>query len=175
MSSLTWKRQPELFKFDSRRHRCRAKPPAYDGSLSAKEITPDKTAYSVNEKWPEYLACYHKRLYLNACAAHDSFPLIRGLLYNFSNNIPYIRIAWHRIVIFNVVFPVVIAYKLSFKAPLHRRFSAIFLLLMHAIKWIDLRMYSTICVKLYKSIRLWLNHSIACVRMRKIAHVNGPL
>ena len=24
MSSLTWKRQPELFKFDSRRHRCKA-------------------------------------------------------------------------------------------------------------------------------------------------------
>ena len=29
--------------------------------------------------------------------------------------------------------------------------------------------------KLYKSILLWLNHSIACVRMRKIARVNGPL
>ena len=34
---------------------------------------------------------------------------------------------------------------------------AIFLLLMHAIKWIDLRMYQTICAKLYKSILLWLN------------------
>ena len=32
-------------------------------------------AESVNEKWPENLACYHKRIYLNACAAHDSFPL----------------------------------------------------------------------------------------------------
>ena len=58
-------------------------------------------------------------------------------------------------------------------------FAAIFLLLMHAIKWIDLRMYSTICAKLYiKSILLWLNHSIAYVRMRKIAtklsRVNGP-
>ena len=43
MSSLTWKRQPELFKFDSRRHRCKAskaKPPAYDGPLAAKVITP---------------------------------------------------------------------------------------------------------------------------------------
>ena len=28
---LTWKRQPELFKFDSRRHRCKEKPPVYDG------------------------------------------------------------------------------------------------------------------------------------------------
>ena len=50
--------------------------PAYDGSLAAKEITPDKRADSVNGKWPENLACCHKRLYLNACAAHDSFPLI---------------------------------------------------------------------------------------------------
>ena len=77
MSSLTWKRQPELFNFDSRRHRCKAKPPAYDGPLAAKEITPDKRADSVNEKWPENLACCHKRIYLNACAAHDSFPLNR--------------------------------------------------------------------------------------------------
>ena len=30
-------------------------------------------------------------------------------------------------------------------------FVAIFLLLMHAIKWIDFRMYYTICAKLYKS------------------------
>ena len=51
------------------------KPPAYDGSLAAKEITTDKRAHFVNEKWPENLACCHKRLYLNACAAHDSFPL----------------------------------------------------------------------------------------------------
>ena len=51
------------------------KPPAYDGSLAAKEITTDKRADSVNEKWPENLACCHKRLYLNACAAYDSFPL----------------------------------------------------------------------------------------------------
>ena len=29
----------------------------------------------MNEKWPENLACCHKRIYLNACAAHDSFPL----------------------------------------------------------------------------------------------------
>ena len=72
---LTWKRQPELFKFDSRRHRCKAKPPAYDGPLAAKEITPDKRADTVNEKWPENLACCHRRIYLNACAAHDSFPL----------------------------------------------------------------------------------------------------
>ena len=74
--SWAWKRQPELFKFDSRGHRCKAKPPAYDGSLAAKEITTDKIADSVNEKWPENLACCHKWLYLNACAAHDSFPLI---------------------------------------------------------------------------------------------------
>ena len=33
-------------------------------------------------------------------------------------------------------------------------FAAIILLLMHAIKWIDLRMYQTICAKLYKSILL---------------------
>ena len=75
MSSLTWKGQPELFKFDSRRHRCKEKPPAYDRSLAAKEITTDKRVDFVNEKWPENLACCHKRLYLNACAAHDSFPL----------------------------------------------------------------------------------------------------
>ena len=29
----------------------------------------------VNENLPENLACCHKRIYLNACAAHDSFPL----------------------------------------------------------------------------------------------------
>ena len=38
---------------------------------------------------------------------------------------------------------------------------------------------SHICAKVYKSILLWLNHSIACVTMRKIATkiacVNGPL
>ena len=51
------------------------KPPAYGGSLPAKELTTDKRADSVNEKWPENLACCHKRLYINACAAHHSFPL----------------------------------------------------------------------------------------------------
>ena len=51
-----------------------------------------KPVDSVNEKWPENLACWHKRIYLNACAAHDSFPLNenkRGLgvfLRNISNN-----------------------------------------------------------------------------------------
>ena len=35
-----------------------------------------KPVDSVNEKWPENLACWHKRIYLNACAAHDSFPLM---------------------------------------------------------------------------------------------------
>ena len=48
---------------------------AYDRPLAAKEITLDKRADSVNEKWPENLACCHKRTYLNACAAHGSFPL----------------------------------------------------------------------------------------------------
>ena len=62
-------------QFDSRRQRCKAKPPAYDGPFAAKEITPDKRADPVNEKWPENLACCHKRIYLNACAAHGSFPL----------------------------------------------------------------------------------------------------
>ena len=51
------------------------KPPAYGGSLPAKELTTDKRADSVNEKWEEDLVCCHKRLYLNARAAHDSFPL----------------------------------------------------------------------------------------------------
>ena len=51
------------------------KPRAYDGSLEAKKITTDKRADSVNEKWQENLACCHKRLYLNACAVHHSFPL----------------------------------------------------------------------------------------------------
>ena len=50
------------------------KPPTYDGSLAAKEITAVKRGDSVNEKWPENLACCHKRFYLNACAAYDSFP-----------------------------------------------------------------------------------------------------
>ena len=37
----------------------KGKSPAYDGSLEAKEITTDKRADSVNEKWPENLAyCY---------------------------------------------------------------------------------------------------------------------
>ena len=43
----------------------------------------------------------------------------------FLSNIPYIRIAGHRIVIFNVLFLVVIDFmivKLSFKARLHERF-----------------------------------------------------
>ena len=53
----------------------KGKSPAYDGSLETKEITTDKRADSVNEKWPENLTCCHKRLYLNACAAHDSFRL----------------------------------------------------------------------------------------------------
>ena len=35
----------------------------------------EKRADSLNEKWPENLACCHKRLYLNACAAYDGFPL----------------------------------------------------------------------------------------------------
>ena len=50
---------------------------AYDGPLAAKEITPDKRADSVNEKWPENLPCCHKRIYLNACAARDSFKASR--------------------------------------------------------------------------------------------------
>ena len=77
MSSLTWKRQPEFFKFDSRRHRCKGKPPTYDKPLAAKEITPDKRDDSANEKWSEKLSCCHKRIYLNSCAGHDSLPLIR--------------------------------------------------------------------------------------------------
>ena len=79
---LSWKRQPELFKFDSRRHRCKEKPHAYDEPLAAKEIIPDKRADSVKEKWPENLACCHKQIYLNACAAHDSFPLITDTILN---------------------------------------------------------------------------------------------
>ena len=51
------------------------KPPAYDGSLPAKELTTDKRADSVIEKRQENLVCCHKQLYLNARAAHDSFPL----------------------------------------------------------------------------------------------------
>ena len=39
-----------------------------------RKTTTDKRADSVNEKCPENLACCHKRPYLNACAAHDSFP-----------------------------------------------------------------------------------------------------
>ena len=54
----------------SRRHRCKAKPIAYDGPLAAKEITPDKRADFMNERWPENLACCHKRIYLNARVAH---------------------------------------------------------------------------------------------------------
>ena len=53
----------------------KAKPHEYGGPFAAKEITPDKRADFVNEKWPENLACCHKRIYLNICAAHDSFPL----------------------------------------------------------------------------------------------------
>ena len=39
------------------------------------ERDPDKRADSANEKWPENPACCHKQIYLNACVAHDSFPL----------------------------------------------------------------------------------------------------
>ena len=38
ISCLNGIRQLELFKFDSRRHQCKAKPPAYDGPLAAKEL-----------------------------------------------------------------------------------------------------------------------------------------
>ena len=44
-----------------------------DGPLAAKEITPDKRADPVNEKWPENVACCHKRIYLKACS---EFPLM---------------------------------------------------------------------------------------------------
>ena len=50
--------------------------------MVAKEITTDKRADFVNEKWSENLACCHKRLYLNACAAHDCFPLIVKCMVN---------------------------------------------------------------------------------------------
>ena len=60
---------------------------AYDGPLAAKEITPDKRADSVNEKWPKNLTCCHKRIYLNACAAHDSFPLITDTILNMIDDI----------------------------------------------------------------------------------------
>ena len=72
----------------------RQKPPAYDGPLAAKEITPDKRADSVIEKWPENPACCHKRIYLNACAVHDSFPLISSQLpqmENFSINFFFVN------------------------------------------------------------------------------------
>ena len=51
------------------------KSPAYDGSWAAKEIATDKGPDSMNEKCPKNLVCCHKRLYINACAGHDSFPL----------------------------------------------------------------------------------------------------
>ena len=71
MNSLTWKRQPKLFKFDSRRHRSRI----WRVFGGERDYCTEKRADSLNEKWPENLACCHKRLYLNACAAYDGFPL----------------------------------------------------------------------------------------------------
>ena len=49
-----------------------------------------------------------------------------------------------------------------------------------ACDWMDWlsNVFDHLCKAIYKSVLLWLNHSIACVRMRKIArkiaHVNGP-
>ena len=51
----------------------KAKPPAYDGPLAAKEITPDKRTDSANESGQT--TWYVARIYLNACAAHDNFLL----------------------------------------------------------------------------------------------------
>ena len=55
-------------------------------------------------------------------------------------------------------------------------FATIFLLLKHAIRWIDLRMYIRPSVQSYTN--QYFCDSIACFRMRKIAtniaRVNGP-
>ena len=42
---LTWKRQPKLFTFDSRRHRCKGKPPAYDEPLATKHNSRQKSRF----------------------------------------------------------------------------------------------------------------------------------
>ena len=77
MSSLTWKRQPELFKFDQRWHRCKARPPAYDGSLAAKEITTCRQKSRFRErKVARILGMLPQTTLLKACTAHESFPLI---------------------------------------------------------------------------------------------------
>ena len=52
-------------------------------------------------------------------------------------------------------------------------FAAIFLLLMHAIKWID--NYECIRPSVQSYINQYFCDSIACVRMRKIARVNEQL
>ena len=48
-----------------------SKAPAYGETDNARQIR----AYSANETWPEDLACCHKRIYINACAARDCFSL----------------------------------------------------------------------------------------------------
>ena len=78
-SAVNLKRQPELFKFDSRRHQCKAKPPTWRAFGGERDKSRQIRADSVNEKWPEKLACCHKRIHLNACTDHASF-LLRRLL-----------------------------------------------------------------------------------------------
>ena len=70
---LPWKRQPDLFKLDSKRYRCKANPPAYNGPLAAKEITPDRKSW-FRERTDLQTNC-HKRIYLNACTCSSlQFP-----------------------------------------------------------------------------------------------------
>ena len=67
----------------------------------------------------------------------------------------------------------------SLKARLHRRFLLrFFSFWCMRLNGLTYEYIRPSVAKLYKSILLWFNHSIACVRMRKIAakiaRVNGP-
>ena len=80
---LTWKRQPELsFKFDSRRHQCKAKPPAYDGPLSAKEITSDKKSRFREWKVARKPGMLPQTNLLKCMRSSWQFPLILDLFHN---------------------------------------------------------------------------------------------
>ena len=64
--------------------------------------------------------------------------IIRGLLYGLLNSIPYIRIAWHRIVIFNAIVLDVIAFmivKLSFRLFIVRLIHDLVLNLLNSLNF----------------------------------------
>ena len=68
-------KKTELFKFDSRRYRCKANPPAYDGSLAAKRLLQTKELIPWAKRGQKTWHVTTNDFFFSACAAHDSFSL----------------------------------------------------------------------------------------------------